>query len=297
MILKRSLSTQRPVNRSGIENKAAEATVYLYSDIGGYFFDQEQWIKDFNEIDAGTIHLRVDSDGGDVFTARSMKTAIMQHKSKVIAHVDGIAASAASFLIMGADEIEIVDGGFIMIHNALSYVDIYGYFNIEDLGRIKDDLSREMGRHAKINESIAADYVKKTGNSAEDVLQWMSDETWMTATEAVEKGFADRVYDGDPVENSHDLSGYLNTPEELKDKTARLSKRTLEKALRDAGISNKDAKKIIAEGYKDDPRDVDVVEDSPPEPVVQRDVELVKPEKDRVSDLLTRAEVAAPTPD
>ena len=75
-------------------------------------------------MSASTIHVRIDSDGGDIFAARSMKTAIMQHKAHMIAHIDGLAASSASFVAMGADEIEIVEGGFLMMHNALSLLDI-----------------------------------------------------------------------------------------------------------------------------------------------------------------------------
>ena len=73
----------------------------------------------------------------------------MQHSSKVIAHIDGIAASAASFLVMGADEIEMVDGGFMMIHNALSFIDVFGYFNKLSLEKLIEDMTKEVGLHEK----------------------------------------------------------------------------------------------------------------------------------------------------
>jgi len=296
MLTVRKMATRAIYNRQEIQAKQGEKTVYIYSDIGGWFgMDHEEWVKEFNAIDAGTIHVRIDSSGGDIFAARTMKTAILQHKAKVIVHIDGIAASAASFLAMGADEIEIVDGGFFMIHNALSFLDIFGYFNADDLAALIKDIGKEKELHAKINESIANDYVKKTGNDQAKVLDWMAAETWFTAKEAVENGFADRIYDGEPLEGSYDLSIFANTPQSIKDRTAKLSKRTLEKALRDAGLSNKEAKKILAEGFKDDQRDVGTPADPPPVKTVQRDVEPLKPKKDRVSDLLTRAEVAAPS--
>ena len=290
-------------NRHEIENKQNnEATAYLYGDIGGWFgIDHLEWVKEFNAIDAATIHLRIDSSGGDIFAARTMKTAIMQHKAKVIAHIDGLAASAASFLAMGADEIEIVDGGFFMIHRAMSGIDILGYFNIDDLNGLIADITKERDHHIKINESIAADYVKRTGNSKETVLDWMAAETWFTAKEAMKNKFADRVYDGEPVEGSYDLSIFAKVPEEIKNRNTKMSKRTLEKALRDAGLTNKEAKKILAEGFKDDQRDAASPADPPPEkvnkvlrdvkPVVdQRDVEPPKPKKDDVMELLARAE-------
>jgi len=305
MLTVRKIAARAINNRHDMQNKQNEATVYLYGDIGGWFgIDHLEWVKDFNLIDASTIHLRIDSSGGDIFAARAMKTAIMQHKATVIAHVDGIAASAASFFVMGANEIEIVDGGFFMIHNALSFLDIFGYFNADDLAKLADDISKEATLHAKINEAIANDYVKKTGNDQKKILGWMAAETWFTAKEAVENGFADRIYDGEPIEGSYDLSIFANTPQSIKDRNSKLSKRTLEKALRDAGLTNKEAKKILAEGFKDDQRDADLPEDPPPvvdqnqrdaDTDAQRDVEEPKPKKDRTAELLVRAEMVAPT--
>lgn len=305
MLISRKTSVRAIQNRHEIQNKQNEATVYLYGEIGGWFgIDHEQFIKDFNKIDADVIHLRIDSSGGDIFAARSIKTAIMQHKAKVIGHVDGLVASAASFLIMGTDEIEIVDGGFFMIHNALSFMDILGYFNAGDLNQLLIDIGKEVSLHEKINQSIANDYAKRTGLDAETFLNWMAEETWFTAKEALDNKLVDRIYNGEPVEGSYDLSVFMKVPESLKMRNQKEAKRTIEKALREAGLSNKQAKAILAEGYKDDLRDEDVgLNDTPTQvqdqrdvaPVVQRDVEQPKAAKrDRVSDLLIRAEMVAP---
>jgi ATP-dependent Clp protease protease subunit len=297
MLVARKTSIRSKSNKKEIQNKNSEATVYLYGDIGGWFgIESQEWIKEFNAIDAGTIHLRVDSSGGDIFSARSMKTAIMQHPAKVIAHVDGLAASAASFLIMGADEIEIVDGGFIMIHNALSFIDFFGYFNIEDINKLISDMEREKELHSKINDSIASDYVKKSGVAKETVMGWMDAETWFTAQEAVDNKFADRIYDATPVEGSYDLTIFSNVPESVENRNKNVPKRALERALRDAGLSNKEAKRVLAEGFqvvdRDDPTPEDI---QPVEP--QRDVEEPEPRKDRITELLILAERMAPSTD
>ena len=105
---------------------ATEETLYLYDEIGYWGIDAKQFVEDLNKLDADTIHLRINSPGGDVFAAKAMQTALMQHDAKVVAHVDGLAASAASVVAMGADEIEMVDGGFMMIHKALSFFDVFG---------------------------------------------------------------------------------------------------------------------------------------------------------------------------
>jgi len=307
MIITRKTSVRSTHNRGGnLNNKAKdEPTVYLYGDIGGWFgIDHLEFCKDFNKIDAETIHLRIDSQGGDVFAARAIKTAIMQHKAKVIGHIDGIAASAASFMAMGCDEIEMVDGGFIMIHNATSIMDILGYFNIDDLNQLLVDIGKEVSLHEKINDSIANDYAKKTGIGQEKFLAWMADETWFTAQAALNNKLIDRIYDGEPVEGSYDLSVFAKVPESLKLRNQKESKRTIEKALRDVGLSNKQSKDLLAKGYKgfqesqrdvDDPPVIPAVADPPVVP--QRDVAIlsVPKKKDRIADLLIRAEIAAPS--
>jgi ATP-dependent Clp protease, protease subunit len=292
MLTVRKTSVRTISNKRTVENKGKEATVYLYGDIGGYFgVDHQQWVQDFNAIDASTIHLRIDSQGGDVFAARAMKTAIMQHKAKVIAHIDGLAASAASFLAMGADEREIVDGGFFMIHNALSFLDVFGYFNAQDMRDLIEDIGKEINLHDKINESIANDYAKVSGKTQQEMLAYMDFETWFTAKEAQDVGLVNRIYDGEPVEGTYDLSVFANVPEAVMSRNTNLTKRTMEKAMRDAGISNKVAKKILAEGFKEgDQRDVEpIIESATQDATPQRDV-VVEPQ-DKFKKLLTRVDV------
>jgi ATP-dependent Clp protease protease subunit len=296
MITVRKTSVRSISNKREIQNKEKEATVYLYGDIGGWFgVDHQQWVQDFNAIDANVIHLRIDSQGGDVFAARAMKTAIMQHKAKVIAHIDGLAASAATFLAMGADEREIVDGGFFMIHNALSFLDIFGYFNAQDMRDLIEDIGKEIKLHDKINESIANDYAKVTGKTQQEMLKYMDAETWFTAKEAMDAGLVNRIYDGEPVEGSYDLSVFTNVPEAVTKRNTNLSKRTLEKAMRDAGVSAKTAKKILAEGFKEEQRDVGPAIEQTRIVPVQREVVPEPMKKDRTSNLLIRAEMLAPS--
>lgn len=293
----------RKVAKRSIENKvnakSKEETVYLYADIGGYWgIDHQEWIKDFNALDSKVIHLRVDSGGGDIFAARAMKTAIMQHDAKVIAHIDGLAASAASFLVMGADEVEMVDGGFLMIHKAMSFMDIFGYYNDAELNDLVGIIGKEQKLHEKLNESIANDYAKKTGGTKTEYLSLMTEETWFSATEALEKGLVDSVYDGDVVEGSYDLSVYTNVPDSINADNSIISKRKLEKVMRDAGVSSKEAKRVLAEGFegkklRDEVDPVDPIAPKKPEAAIQRDVEPVG--KDKTSELLSRAEKIAPS--
>lgn len=186
-----------------------EVTVYLYD----YIVGDDWWggvsattfVKELANITADTIRLRVNSPGGDVFAARAMEAALRGHSAKVIAHVDGLAASAASFLIMAADEIEIADGGFIMIHKA--WTALWGD---------ADDLRAEADLLDKIDGTLVNTYAKRTGQAADDIAAWMAAETWLGAAEAVEKGFADRQAgaDSQPAASASawNLRAYANAP-------------------------------------------------------------------------------------
>jgi ATP-dependent Clp protease, protease subunit len=276
--------------------------LYLYDEISFWGIDAQDFVKEIQGIDAKTIHLRINSPGGDVFSARSIQTAIKQHKAKVIAHIDGIAASAASFIAMGADEIEMSDGGFIMIHKALSFFDILGYFNDDNLDSLSAEIAKERQLLAKVDDSIAADYAKRTGKGIDEIKTAMAAETWFSAQESLEYGLIDRIYTGEAVENRHDLSIFSNVPDALRHQSADTTERDIEKALRDAGLSRKQAKAILAHGFSaevlrdasqeeertDPPTQWDAVVDEvvakvEPEPIVEAPTDKTKALFDRIS--------------
>jgi ATP-dependent protease ClpP protease subunit len=166
-----------------------EATVYVYDAIGGWFgIDPKVWVPEFSGILASKIHLRINSPGGSVFDAEAMRTAVKQHKAKVIAHVDGYAASAATLVAIAAKEVEISAGAMFMIHDAWGAL----AGGSKDMRDYADMLE-------KANESLVTSYVKKTGQAESQVRSWMEAETWFTAAEALKNGFVDRIFqiDGD----------------------------------------------------------------------------------------------------
>lgn len=186
-----------------------EATIYLYDQIGADWFGDGvtalNFVKELNGIKAKTIHLRINSPGGDVFEARAMQTALREHPANVIAHIDGMAASSASFLALGADEIEISEGGFFMIHNAWGVV----MGNAGEMRGMADVLD-------KIDSSIVADYAAKSKKEDEEIREMMAAETWLTASEALEHGFVDRVCEPKKAKNQWDLSIYDRVPATLQ---------------------------------------------------------------------------------
>ncbi|MBJ6745211.1 Clp protease ClpP [Streptococcus sp. 121] len=132
--------------------------------------------------DGSDILVEINSGGGAVFAGSEIFTKLKAYEGKVTARVVGLAASAASVILMGADEVEISPTAQIMIHNAWSYV---------------EGDADEMEAHASvlrgINKSIQSAYIAKTGLSEEELKDYMDAETWLTADEAVELGFADKV--------------------------------------------------------------------------------------------------------
>lgn len=183
-----------------------EATVYLYDAIGSWWgIDAAQFVKDLNAIQAKTIHLRINSPGGDVFDARAIKTTLQQHPATIVSHIDGLAASAATYIALGADTVEIAKGGFFMIHNAWTLA----LGNANELREVADLLD-------KVDASIVADYLSKTGQDEDQIKSWMAAETWFSAEEAMEHGFVDSVFDADNDTQAHyDLTAYDNAPKEL----------------------------------------------------------------------------------
>lgn len=176
-----------------------EATVYVYDAIGGWWgIDPKEWVPAFAAIKAKTIHLRINSPGGSTVDAEAMRTAIRQHPANVIAHIDGWAASAATGISIAANEVQISDGGLFMIHNSWGCV----------CGRA-DELRDFATVLDKVDAAIVAAYVKKTGQSEEQIRDWMDKDTWFTAAEALEHGFVDRIFsaaapeeDGDDANNA-----------------------------------------------------------------------------------------------
>lgn len=112
----------------------------------------------------------------------SIKEALKRSKAKIIAHVDALAASAASIIAMGADKIIMHEGSMMMVHRAWTF----GMGNAEDFAKIGETLS-------KVDQSLVDIYQRKTGLDRAKVKQLLDDETWMNPTEAVDLGFADEA--------------------------------------------------------------------------------------------------------
>lgn len=144
------------------------------------------------------IRLHINSPGGDVFDGVAIVNALRAHSARVVAVVDGIAASAASFIAASADETIMAPNSELMIHDAWGLC----------VGNAAEMMAMaEMLNH--ISDNIASIYAAKAGGSNEDWRAAMAKESWYSAEEAVAAGLADSVQElADPAgpQNRHDLS-------------------------------------------------------------------------------------------
>ena len=183
-LLRENASTERkPLNLVRAEG-SNDATLYIYDVIDAYWGVSA---KEVSQAIAGltatdTLHLRIKSPGGDVFEASAISAAIRQHAGKTIAHIDGLCASAATDIACAADEVEIAEGSFYMIHNSWTFA----MGNKQDLRATADLLD-------KVDGVIIARYEQRTGLGLEKIAQLCDAETWFTAQEAVDNKFADRL--------------------------------------------------------------------------------------------------------
>ena len=198
--------TKQPCNL--VRNGADEATIYIYDIISAdWGISALAVINALNSAaDVPVVHLRINSPGGDVFEGRAIVEAIKRFAGKTIAHVDSLAASAASSIAIAADEVEIAQGAFFMIHNASGIV-----YGDKTVMRERADLLE------KVEGSIVNDYTAKTGKDAADIAAWMDAETWFTADEAIANGFVDRLAaTAEPkAKNTWNLSAYTKAPAAL----------------------------------------------------------------------------------
>ena len=189
---------------------SSEVDIFLYDHIVSSEDEAEWWggvapesfVKAVYAVDPShTINLRVNSPGGSVFAARAMEQALRAHKGKVVVHIDGLAASAATFVAMAGDEIVMSKGAMFMIHKA--WTGMWG--NAEDLRKEADLLD-------KIDGTLAETYADKTGKDIAAITEWMAAETWFTAQEALDAGFATSIAEAEAKALAWDLSAYQNAP-------------------------------------------------------------------------------------
>lgn len=167
-----------------IENKtdAASAVLHLYDEIGAWGVSADAFMTDLAELGSRDLVLRINSPGGEVFDGVAIFNALQRHGGRITGHVDGLAASAASFIAMAADELVMEPGTQMMIHDA------QGMCWGDEAGAL--ELAKMLGR---TSNTIAMIYAERAGGTADEWRERMRATTWYEGAEAVDAGLADRV--------------------------------------------------------------------------------------------------------
>lgn len=220
-------------------------TIDLFDEIGTWGVSAAAFRERLNQAGRGDVTLRVNSPGGDVFDGVAIYNSLVAHPGRVDVEIVGLAASAASIIAMAGDHIKIAANSFLMVHQAWGVT----------VGNADDHAEME-GLLGKIDDALAATYALRTGAAVTEMAKLMADETWLAGQAAVDAGFADEVSDTAPEASARfDLSVYAKAPPALSAPAAESSPPditnpvALEKLLRSAGLSRRQAKAISQRGW------------------------------------------------
>lgn len=159
------------------------AEVYIYDIIGGDIFGEgitaARLVPELQKITAKTINVRINSPGGVYFDAVTIHNALVRHPATVNTFIDGLAASSASLIAMAGERITIAENAMVMVHEAWAFA----------VGPAAD-LRKEADTLDMASEGMAKTYAGRTGQPLAKILDLMKAETWMTADDALELGFA-----------------------------------------------------------------------------------------------------------
>lgn len=184
------------------------AEILIYDDIGeGWFggISAKTFAEDLKALGpVGTLKIRVNSPGGDVFDALAMYNTLRRHAARKEVSIDGMALSAASIIIMAGDHIAMAENAMLMIHDPWS---------------VTMGTATEMRAQAElldqVKENLVATYERRTKRDGEDIRQMMSDETWMRAAQAFDEGFIDEITGELAVAAQFDRTRYKNVPPDV----------------------------------------------------------------------------------
>lgn len=189
---------ERYVIRFEAHTEGDTAEVMIYGAIeNDKWFDDDVTPKEFDKAlkdavrgGATKLNLRVNSPGGDVYSAVAMRSMIINSKfQSVRVMIEGLCASAATLFatVPGADVV-IAEGSEFMIHNPWTIA----------LGSASD-LEKQAQHLRSMESTFRAMYAEKTGYADEVIAEWMDAETWFSAKEACEHGFCDELLSAQPV--------------------------------------------------------------------------------------------------
>jgi ATP-dependent Clp endopeptidase proteolytic subunit ClpP len=181
-----------------INNQAdGSLEIELYDVIGYWGTSAKSFRERIVAAKGKAISLRINSPGGNVIEGNAIYNLLKDHDGEITAHIDGMAASMASVIAMAADKIIIAQNALLMIHNVTATQE----GDSEDMRKAADLMD-------KMKDGIVAAYAKKTGKTKAKIEKWMDEETWFSAQEAVDNGFADSIKKDSTAKNQVDVLAF-----------------------------------------------------------------------------------------
>lgn len=178
-----------------LASEDAPATLSIFDEIGFWGVQAKDFISDLAAVKSKSLNVEINSPGGDVFAGLAIYNALKSSGKEIVVKVMGVAASAASLIAMAGDRIVMPKNTFMMVHNPWSFA----VGNADELRDTADTLD-------KIGASLRATYSARTGLSEDEVAPLLAKDTWLTADEALEKGFATEVIDDVTAKASFDMA-------------------------------------------------------------------------------------------
>lgn len=185
------------------EAAGGRGSLYLYEEIGRSFWSDTgttgktvaDALAQLKAAGAKALDIFINSPGGNIWEAKAIFAELRRFEGERHVHIDGIAASAASFIAMAGDKITTAPAATWMIHDVWAY----GAGNAAELRKLADVLELESG-------TFAETYAARSKQKLADVKAWMAAETWMNAATALERGFTDDIAEATPETDDEDAT-------------------------------------------------------------------------------------------
>jgi ATP-dependent protease ClpP protease subunit len=193
-----------------IRARGTGAEVLIYDEIGAYGVSAKGFLAELGALPNGVpIDLRLNSPGGSVFDAVAIYNALQRHDGTITVWIDGVAASAASYVAMAGDEIVMPANAFLMIHDPSGLV----MGTAADMREMADTMD-------KIAGGMVRGYAARSGRTEEEIAALMAAETWFDAEAALEAGLATRMIEPVRIAASFDVARFRNAPPALAEAIA-----------------------------------------------------------------------------
>lgn len=176
-------------------------------------------------IGARPVEVQINSPGGDMFEGIAIYNVLREHPQPITVKVMGMAASAASIIAMAGDTIEIGAASFLMIHNCW----VIAVGNRHDMRETADFLE-------PFDQAMVDVYAARTGQDAKAIAAWMDDETFMSGSTAIDRGFADELLSADAMKVDEKAQARDRDVNEL---------RAMERQLISGGMSRANARERV----------------------------------------------------